>query len=43
MAAEKETCRYDGHKINFSSSSEYPTIFVNGKNVLLHRQRSFLE
>ena len=29
--------KYDGHKINFSSSSGYPTVFVNGKNVLLHR------
>ena len=28
---------YDGHRINFSSSSGYPTIFVDGKNVLLHR------
>ena len=28
---------YDGYLINFSSSSKYPTIFVNGKNVLLHR------
>lgn len=28
---------YDGHLINFSSSNGYPTIFVNGKNVLLHR------
>ena len=28
---------YDGHLINFSSSSGYPTICVSGKNVLLHR------
>ena len=28
---------YDGYLINFSSSTGYPTIFVNGKNVLLHR------
>ena len=28
---------YDGYLINFSSSAGYPTIFVNGKNVLLHR------
>ena len=28
---------YDGYLINFSSSNGYPTIFVNGKNVLLHR------
>ena len=35
MAAEKEF--YDGYLINFSSSSGYPTIHVDGKNVLLHR------
>lgn len=28
---------YDGYIINFSSSNGYPTIYVNGKNVLLHR------
>lgn len=28
---------YDGYLVNFSSSNGYPTIFVNGKNVLLHR------
>lgn len=28
---------YDGYLINFSSSNGYPTIFFNGKNVLLHR------
>ncbi len=28
---------YDGHLINFSSSTGYPTIYVGGKNVLLHR------
>lgn len=28
---------YEGYLINFSSSSGYPTIFVNSKNVLLHR------
>ena len=28
---------YDGYLINFSSSNGYPTIFVNDKNVLLHR------
>lgn len=28
---------YDGYRINFSSSSGYPTIFVDGKNILLHR------
>lgn len=28
---------YDGFLINFSSSTGYPTIHVNGKNVLLHR------
>ena len=35
MAAEKVT--YDGHTVNFLSNTGYPTIFVNGKNVLLHR------
>ncbi len=35
MAAEKKY--YDSYLINFSSSNGYPTIFVNGKNVLLHR------
>lgn len=34
-AQEKTT--FDGYLINFSSSNGYPTIFVNGKNVLLHR------
>lgn len=28
---------YDGYLVNFSSGSGYPTIFVDGKNVLLHR------
>lgn len=28
---------YDGYLVNFSSSNGYPTIFVNGKNILLHR------
>lgn len=28
---------YDGHLINRSSSTGYPTIFIDGKNVLLHR------
>ena len=37
IAAEKTRIIYDGHLINFSSSNGYPTIFVNGKNVLLHR------
>lgn len=35
MAAEKQY--FDGYLINFSSSAGYPTIFVGGKNVLLHR------
>ena len=35
MPAEKHT--YDGHTITFSSSNGYPTIYVGGKNVLLHR------
>ncbi len=35
MAAEKSY--YDGYLINFSSSSGYPTIHINGQNVLLHR------
>lgn len=35
MAAEK--VKYNDHIINFSSSNGYPTIFINGKNVLLHR------
>jgi hypothetical protein len=35
MAAEK--IYYDGHLINCSSNTGYPTIFVDGKNVLLHR------
>lgn len=33
MAAEY----YDGYLINFSSSAGYPTIYVDGKNILLHR------
>lgn len=37
IAAEKTRAKYDGFTINFSSSNGYPTIFVNGKNVLLHR------
>lgn len=37
MGAEIMPLYFDGHKINRSSSSGYPTIFVNGKNVLLHR------
>ena len=28
---------YDGHKITFSGSNGYPTIYVDGRNVLLHR------
>jgi len=36
MAAENAKY-YDGHLINFSSNTGYPTIFVDGKNVLLHR------
>lgn len=28
---------YDDHKITFSSSNGYPTIYIEGKNVLLHR------
>lgn len=28
---------YDGYLVNFSSSTGYPTIYVDGKNVLLHR------
>lgn len=28
---------YDGYLINFSSSTGYPTIWKNNKNVLLHR------
>lgn len=28
---------YDGYRITFSGSHGYPTIHVNGKNVLLHR------
>ena len=35
MAQEKQY--YDGHLINFSSGTGYPTIWLNGKNVLLHR------
>lgn len=35
MAQEKQY--FDGYLINFSSSSGYPTIYVNGENVLLHR------
>lgn len=35
MAAERKT--FDGYLINYSSSNGYPTIFVDGKNVLLHR------
>lgn len=35
MAQEKQ--RYDGHVINFSSNTGYPTIYIDGKNVLLHR------
>lgn len=37
MAQEKTRPTYDGYLINFSSNTGYPTIFVNGKNVLLHR------
>ena len=33
MAQEK----YEGHKITFSGSNGYPTIYVNGETVLLHR------
>ncbi len=36
MAAENAKY-YDGHLINFSSSAGYPTIYVDGKNILLHR------
>lgn len=35
MASERQF--YDGHLINYSSSNGYPTIFVDGRNVLLHR------
>ena len=35
MAAEKSY--YDDHLVNFSSNTGYPTIFINGKNTLLHR------
>lgn len=28
---------YNGHLINMSSSNGYPTIWIKGKNVLLHR------
>lgn len=35
MSSEK--CYYDGYLINFSSGTGYPTIWVNGKNTLLHR------
>lgn len=28
---------YDGHLINHSSNTGYPTIWINGKNNLLHR------
>ena len=36
MAAEK--IKYiDGHLINYSSSNGYPTICINGKNILVHR------
>jgi hypothetical protein len=37
LAQEKTRVKYDGYTINFSSGNGYPTIFVNGKNVLLHR------
>lgn len=36
MAQEKKQY-YDGHLINFSSGTGYPTIWVNNKNTLLHR------
>lgn len=29
--------KYDGYTITFSNSNGYPSIHVNGKNVLLHR------
>ena len=35
MGSERES--YDGYLINYSSSNGYPTIFVEGKNILLHR------
>lgn len=35
MAEEKTY--YDGYLINFSSSTGYPTIFIDGRNKLLHR------
>ena len=36
MAAEKKEY-YDGYLINNSSSSGYPTIWINNRNTLLHR------
>ena len=29
--------QYKGHLINKSSSTGYPTIWINGKNTLVHR------
>lgn len=38
MAIPTENRKYiDGYLINYSSSNKYPTIFLNGKNVLVHR------
>lgn len=34
---EEKKIYYDNHLVNFSSGNGYPTIFINGKNVLLHR------
>ena len=36
MAAENKIY-YDGHLVNFSSSTGYPTIWNGEKNILLHR------
>lgn len=39
MAGELENCRLyiDDHLVNYSSSSGYPTIYLNGRNVAVHR------
>jgi hypothetical protein len=35
--AGSEKIYYDSYLVNFSSSNSYPTIWVNGRNTLLHR------
>lgn len=37
MAAEKQRRYYNGHLVCESSSNGYPTIWINGDNVLIHR------